>query len=149
MSFRSVLDKFAIDEIKPFQKETFESLLDKKDVYLSVKTGGGKSLCFQGFPLLWMERNKSETECKVLVISPLISIMKEQSDYLKSIGFTATYIGESDDHDHDILEGNYQFLFSSPESILSVTKWRGMLTSPAYRNVQLFVVDEAHTVLQW
>lgn len=74
--------------------------------------------------------------------------MKEQSGYLTSIGFTATYIGQGNNKD-DLVAGKYQFVFSSPESILSVTKWRDLLTSPPYKNLELFVVDEAHTVLQW
>lgn len=133
-------------ELKPFQKETLNALLSKKDVYLSVKTGGGKSLCYQSFPSCWME--KHGTDCKVLVISPLLSIMKEQSEYLTSIGFTASYIRQGNNKD-DLVAGKYQFVFSSPESILSVTKWRDLLTSPPYKNLELFVVDEAHTVLQW
>lgn len=55
--------------------------------------------------------------------------MKEQSEYLSSLGFTATYIGKDSSEDQDILEENYEFLFTSPESILSVSKWRDMVTS--------------------
>lgn len=91
---------------------------------------------------------KQGTDCKVLVVSRLLSIMKEQSEYLTSMGFTATYIGHVN-NDDDLVAGNYQFVFSPPESILSITKWRDLLTSPPYKNLELFVVDEAHTVLQW
>lgn len=91
---------------------------------------------------------KNGTDCEVLIISPLLSIMKEQSGYLTSIGFTATYIGQGNNKD-DLVAGKYQFVFSSPESILSFTKWRDFLTSPPCKNLELFVVDEAHTVLQW
>ncbi|KAL3885042.1 hypothetical protein ACJMK2_025230, partial [Sinanodonta woodiana] len=72
--------------------------------------------------------------------------MKEQIDYLSSISFTVTYIGiESDEN--GILEGNYKFIFSSPESILCISNLRDMLTPHAYKNLELLVVDEA--VIYW
>nr|XP_034333442.1 ATP-dependent DNA helicase hus2/rqh1-like [Crassostrea gigas] len=73
--------------------------------------------------------------------------MKEQCEYLKSCDFTSTFIGRDSSEDIDIINGNFQFLFASPESILSVNKWRDMLV--ASKHFKLFVVDEAHTVLHW
>uniref|UniRef100_A0A8W8LXN6 Helicase ATP-binding domain-containing protein n=1 Tax=Magallana gigas TaxID=29159 RepID=A0A8W8LXN6_MAGGI len=71
--------------------------------------------------------------------------MKEQCEYLKSCECTSTYIGRERSKDTDIINGNFQFLFASPESILSINKWRDMLV--ASKHFKLFVVDEAHTVL--
>ena len=81
------------------------------------------------------------------LVTPLISIMKEQSAYLTSLGFRSTYIGKDKDEEADILNGNFDFLFASPESLLAVSTWREMLGQN--ENIRLMVVDEAHTVLHW
>ncbi|XP_062600094.1 probable ATP-dependent DNA helicase RecS, partial [Saccostrea cucullata] len=137
-------EKFGISKLKAFQKETLEKLLEGRDVYLSMKTGGGKSLCYQAFQVLWTEKN--HRPCNVLVISPLISIMKEQCEFLQSLGFTATYIGRNSEEDAQIADETFQFLFTSPEAILSVNKWRDMVTRS--QHFKLIVIDEAHTVLR-
>ena len=141
----ALLDRFGVRDLKDFQQETIDKLLEGKDVYLFVKTGGGKSLCYQAYQVFWTEKHCKT--CSVLVISPLISIMKEQCDYLQSCGFTATYIGRDLKDEERIMEEAFQFLFTSPESILSITKWREMVTKSV--NFKLIVVDEAHTVLRW
>lgn len=69
------------------QKSTLKFLNDGGDAYVSIKTGGGKSLCFQAFPLL--QPNKL-----VLVVTPLVSIMKEQTAHLNSLGISSIYIGD-------------------------------------------------------
>ena len=147
----TILDRlcvqFGIRELKPFQKETLKNLLDGRDVYLSMKTGGGKSLCYEAFPVLWSENHQLSSACNVLVISPLISIMKEQSEFLKTLGFTSTYIGKTPEEDMMILDERFQFLFTSPEAILSITKWRNMVTRS--QHFKLIVIDEAHTVIRW
>ena len=106
------------------------------------KTGGEKSLCYQTFVPFWLQQNSDAK-----IISPLISTMKEQCSYIQSCGFSATFIGKDSDENEDIMDGKFQFLFSSPESVLSINKWRDMLkVSDRFR---LLVVDEAHTVLHW
>ena len=95
--------------------------------------------------------------------------MKEQCEYLNSKNLLSTYIGKDSSEDNVILNGDYKFLLTSPESLLSVGKWRDMLinassvsdkgttgvtgsdseSNPKSPNFQLFVVDEAHTVLHW
>nr|XP_022310227.1 uncharacterized protein LOC111115690 [Crassostrea virginica] len=112
-----------------------------------MKTGGGKSLCYEAFPVLWSENHQLSSACNVLVISPLISIMKEQSEFLKTLGFTSTYIGKTPEEDMMILDERFQFLFTSPEAILSITKWRNMVTRS--QHFKLIVIDEAHTVIRW
>lgn len=83
----------------------------------------------------------------VLIVSPLLSITIEQCEYFRSCDFTSTYIDKDSSDDTDIINGNFQFLFVSPESILSINKWKDMLG--ASKHFKLFVVDEAHTVLHW
>jgi ATP-dependent DNA helicase RecQ len=69
-----LLQKFGVKKLRDFQEESVDNLLERKDVYLSVKTGGGKSLCYQDFHVFWTEKHGKNGN--VLVISPLISIMK-------------------------------------------------------------------------
>ncbi len=133
------------------QKTVIKHLLKKQDVLLSIKTGGGKSLCYQAFPTAYKYNDMasdSDSQCKVFIISPLLSIMREQTEFLRSLGFTSNYIGESVETDECIAQGQVQFVFSSPESAVGNEKWRSMLinTSSAFR---LTVVDEAHTVIHW
>ena len=159
--FDEVKEIFKIKELEQFQKDTLLSLIAKRDVFLSVKTESGKSICYHAFVPLWLKtcnrapanlESRAESpeladKCTVLVISPLISIMKEQCDYLNSLGFSATYLGKDEKEETDILSHNFEFLFSSPETILSVGKWRDMLVTP--NSIRPIAVDEAHTVLQW
>ena len=85
-----------------------------------------------------------------LVIAPLQSIMEEQVDRLKSLGFSAVYLENRNVSIHDVIEGKYQFLFSSPEVVVDTGKWRDVLKNPVFsKKLGLIVVDEAHTILQW
>ena len=135
---------FGIDELNEFQRRTFDALLSNSDVFLCVKTGGGKSLCYQAFPMLYAE--KFDQTCRVLVLSPLLSIMKEQVAFLNSKGITATYIGSDSDYEQ-IMNGSFTIIFTSPEMIIANEKWRDALKET--KDIKLLVVDEAHTVIRW
>ncbi|XP_067660093.1 ATP-dependent DNA helicase RecQ-like [Haliotis asinina] len=117
---------------------------DGKDVFLSITTGGGKSICYQAFPVLSEHKNP---DCKVLIISPLISIMKElgkeRCQELAKLGFAASYIGKSKIDDDSIYSEKVRFVVSSPESLLSVAHW--LLN----QLIDLLVVEEAHTFILW
>ena len=140
---------FKVEKLNPQQEETIKSLLEQKDVFLALRTGGGKSLCYMAFPLMYSSDIQPAQDVipQVLIISPLVSIMKEQTEFLISKGFTTSYIGKETSEDARILRGEIQFVFSSPESILQNDRWRNMLSSS--RSFRLFVVDEAHTVVHW
>ncbi|KAH3823087.1 hypothetical protein DPMN_124885 [Dreissena polymorpha] len=73
--------------------------------------------------------------------------MKEQCEYLTSLGFKATFIGRDPNEESDILSGMHDFIYSSPESLLGVQKWRDMMANST--SIKLIVVDEAHTIIQW
>jgi superfamily II DNA helicase RecQ len=143
-----VQEVFGIEKLSPQQVKAIDGLKNGKDVFLSLRTGSGKSLCYMAFPMFCDEQlNTQYTMPQVLIISPLISIMKEQTDFLVSKGLTATYIGKDSSEDSRILDGKYQFIFSSPEAILQSDRWRNMLSSS--KSFRLFVVDEAHTLVHW
>ena len=132
---------FAIEQLSDIQLDTINKLLKGKDVLLSIRTGGGKSLCYQAYPIL-----RDRDDCQVLIVSPLLSIMKEQVQYLRSLGLSADYIHADCDADA-IRDGKTTYVYTSPEAILSDMKWRTMLTES--NSFRLFVVDEAHMVINW
>ena len=105
-----------------FQLKTLRALLREQDVFLSTRIGGGKSLCYHGFSCLWSELHGNE-RCLVLVFTPLISIMKEQCNYLVGKGYKAPYIGRLPHEDEAIQSGSIDFVFSSPENPLSVDRY--------------------------
>ena len=78
-----------------------------------MKTGAGYIICYQAFRPMWTKKN-TDRLCSVFVICPLISIIKEQTDYLCRLGFSATYVGKDD----DIRMGDLDYIFSSPEVIV-------------------------------
>ncbi|XP_062604086.1 uncharacterized protein LOC134265878 [Saccostrea cucullata] len=127
----------------------FNYLVDNKynnHVFVSVKTGAGKSICYQAFHTMWIKENP-DSQCTVLMVCPLIRIMKEQTDYLTGLGFSATYICRDVEEGDGIKRRDYDFIFSSPEAVVGNPEWRSMLLGPAGERVRLLVIDEAHTVL--
>ena len=93
---QSVLKIFKIDKLKPYQEEAIKSILNKQDTFVCQPTGSGKSIIYQS-ALLFLD---VVGDCKFsLVVSPLIALMKDQVETLKSIGISATYLKKGDDLD--------------------------------------------------
>lgn len=128
---------------RPLQEDIINSVLQGNDTLALLPTGGGKSICFQ-VPALC-----SEGLC--IVISPLIALMKDQVENLRSRGIraAAVYSGMSSEEVQiafeNCLYGNYKFLYLSPERLLSETI-REFL---AKMRVNLWAIDEAHCISQW
>ena len=127
-----------------------------KDLFVVLPTGSGKSLCFVSLPLVFDRLGKEEgLSSIILVVSPLISLMKDQVEKYSGKGVKCAYIGQENESDspsldESILKGEYHILYSSPESLLGNNKWRDMLSSPVYqKNLVAIVVDEAHCVDSW
>ena len=134
---------FGLEDFRPVQKQVIDAVLEGKDTLALLPTGGGKSLCFQ-IPAL-----VNEGIC--LVVSPLIALMKDQVDALKSKGILAAaiYSGmsyrEIDRTLDNCIYGNYKFLYVSPERLkaeLFIERFRKM-------KINLIAVDEAHCISQW
>ena len=128
---------------RPLQEDIIRSVFEGKDTLGLMPTGGGKSITFQ-IPAMMMPG-------LCLVITPLISLMKDQVDNLRALGIKATtvYTGMSQEEIISQLEncifGNYKFLYVSPERLLSslfISKLQAM-------EVSLLVVDESHCISQW
>src|SRR3989339_371896 len=134
---------FGYDEFRYPQEEIIKSVLEKKDVFAILPTGGGKSLCYQ-IPALKL---KGIT----LVISPLIALMKDQVDNLKSKGIPAEFINSSLAIDElaeiqfKILMGEIKMLYIAPER-LALESFRNFLKSA---NISLIAIDEAHCISEW
>ena len=136
-----VCETFSIEGLHAPQVFSIKELLQGKDVFVNLPTGFGKSLIFQSFPLvvdcLRLERGRCIVEHSiVVVVSPLVSLMKDQVNYLRDKGIKATFLSEEqlDEFVKDSVEkGEYQIIYGSPETFLALTRWRKMLSNPIYR----------------
>ena len=94
-----------------------------------------------------------EPKLIVLVVSPLISLMKDQVMQFVAKGVLAGYVSsepENKEMQEDIMKGKYQLVFSSPESLLGTLRWRALLCESTYTQILVgLIVDEAHCVLKW
>lgn len=139
-----ILEKYwKHDSFRHPQEEIIASVLEGKDTFALMPTGGGKSVCFQVPAML------QEGLC--LVISPLIALMKDQVQNLQNKGIKAIALtgGIRQDEIIDLLDncqfGNYKFLYLSPERLQSDWILERIKNLP----INLIAVDEAHCVSQW
>lgn len=134
---------FGYTSFRRGQDETIRHVLDGKDTVCIMPTGGGKSLCYQ-IPALVFEGT-------TLVISPLISLMKDQVDTLLQNGISATYINssisvtEANQRLQLAKQGHYKLLYVAPERLDSVDFIDQLLDM----NIPLIAIDEAHCISQW
>ena len=134
---------YGYNSFRPGQMNIIFNILSKKDVFCIMPTGAGKSICYQ-IPALIMNG-------VTLVISPLISLMKDQVDSLKENGITATYINSTQSMEEikDILKdaslGLYKLIYIAPEKLES------KVFVQMIRNLHIsqVAVDEAHCVSEW
>ena len=134
---------FGYTAFRPNQEEVIQAILEDKDVFVLMPTGGGKSLCYQ-IPAL-MKKGAA------VVVSPLISLMKDQVDGLVSNGISAAYLNstlsesESADVKRRLLDGDLKILYVAPERLMMSST----LSLLKKADVSLFAIDEAHCVSEW
>ena len=133
---------FGFDSFRPLQEDIIGNILAGHDVVVLMPTGGGKSLCYQ-VPALMREGT-------TVVISPLISLMKDQVEGLRANGVPAAALNSMNDEAESArvraacLRGELKLLYISPERLMLELPYliRDM-------KVSLFAVDEAHCISQW
>lgn len=137
--------------LKPEQAEVVRKFVSGRDVLVALPTGAGKSLCFACLPLVYDSLRKVQHQSIVIVVSPLTALMQDQVANFTARGLKAAYIqGEGGDDVSGVLAGNVQLLYTSPETLILVPKWREMLRQTVYQtNIVCLVIDEAHLVEKW
>src|SRR5439155_20980393 len=134
---------FGHDQFRPLQREIIHDSLAGRDVFVLMPTGGGKSLCFQ-LPALMREG-------LTIVVSPLISLMKDQVDALQTSGIPATYLNSTLDRDQakarwrGLHRGEYRMLYVAPERLMLET----FLERALNWNIAQLAIDEAHCISEW
>src|SRR3989440_12093843 len=134
---------FGFDAFRPLQAEIIADALAGRDVFVLMPTGGGKSLCFQ-LPALVRDG-------LTIVVSPLISLMKDQVDALQTSGIPATYLNSTLDRTdagtrwRGLHRGEYRMLYVAPERLMLGT----FLERAVNWNVAQFAIDEAHCISEW
>ncbi|MDQ6958700.1 MAG: DNA helicase RecQ [Mariprofundaceae bacterium] len=134
---------FGYDTFRPVQEDVVAAMLDGEDAFVLMPTGGGKSLCYQ-IPSIVLEGTG-------IVVSPLISLMKDQVDALTRCGAKAAYYNSSlkAEEAKQVLArfsaGELDMLYVAPERLLSQT----FLKTLKSIKLALFAIDEAHCVSQW
>lgn len=138
-----LIKNFGYSEFRPGQEEIINSILEGKDTLAIMPTGGGKSICYQ-IPALVLEGT-------AIVISPLISLMKDQVDVLKSKGISAESINslmsvrEVNEILDNAVDGKYKMLYIAPER-LQTKRFADIFSLIP---ISFIAVDEAHCISEW
>ncbi len=141
-------------DLNTYQREALtEFVLNQRYVFVNLPTGSGKSMIYLALSLLFdsMRPDNNHTGHVVVVVSPLISLMKDQVSYLRRLGITAVTFSDIENEDLENIEkGNFLVVYGTPEAWLKCERWRKWLTSSVY-NLKLcgVAVDEAHVIKQW
>jgi len=136
-------ETFGYETFRPLQEEVIRHVLEQKDTLVIMPTGGGKSLCYQIPALIF--------DGITIVVSPLISLMKDQVEQLEEFGVPALFLNSSlspEEYSQNVSRlksGEARLLYVAPETLL-MPRTRELLSE---LNVSLFTIDEAHCISEW
>ena len=145
------------EKLKEDQHRVIKPFIQGNDVFASLPTGYGKSLCYFCLPAIFDRLNHHTSPWSVvIVISPLQALMKDQVQSLERKGVRAVSVIGHDSEDEDtltkqqIVSGEYQIILTTPELLLTNKNWRDVFQSPSLQErLVAVVVDEAHCVKKW
>lgn len=133
------------------QIESVYNSLIGKDVFVSVPTGSGKSLCYGLLPTVYnklkalLDIQSNGKTSIVVIVSPLLSLMQDQVAKFNSMNIAAAYVGRNTNE--ELMSGKYELVFISPENCL---KYQELFLSDIYQDqLCCIAVDEAHCVEKW
>lgn len=141
--FSTLKQYYGYEKFNPLQEEIIQDVLNKKDVFVLIPTGGGKSLCYQLPSLI-------QTGITI-VVSPLIALMKDQVDGLKQNGINAAFFNsslsakEKTSVSNELINNQIKLLYVAPERLMQDEFLALLQTLP----ISLFAIDEAHCISEW
>lgn len=141
--YKALKTYFGYTEFKEGQEKLIKGILSGRDVLGIMPTGGGKSLCYQ-LPAILLDGI-------TIVVSPLISLMKDQVDSLNEVGISGTFINSTlDDSEYnyrvqEIREGKYKIIYVAPERLNTYS----FVSLTNDIKISMVAVDEAHCISQW
>ncbi|MEX0944758.1 MAG: DNA helicase RecQ [Balneolaceae bacterium] len=136
-------ETFGYQSFRPLQSDIISNVLDKKDTLVIMPTGGGKSICYQIPALLF--------EGLTIVVSPLISLMKDQVEQLDQVGVPALFLNSTLTRDQyavnvaRLKNGDVKLLYVAPETLM-MDSTRRLLSN---LQIDCFTIDEAHCISEW
>ena len=136
------------ERIRKDQLDVITKFIEGNDVFVSLPTGLGKSLCFACLPLVYDLLKGVTNKSITVIISPLNALMQDQVAKFTSRGMTALYVGsECSTYADKVINGEVQLTYMSPETILTFPE---MFRNHHYQeNLVCLAVDEAHLVEKW
>ena len=128
-AIRGAAKKLGYMQLRNQQVRAVKMFVQGNDVFVSLPTGSGKSLCYCILPATFDSLYGVDSLSIAVIVSPLISLMKDQVRAMTQRGMRAVYVGDCSEEQRDmkVCRGNYQLVYMSPEALLTDERWRDML----------------------
>ena len=145
---------FGHPQLKEEQEQAIVYIANSCDVFMSLPTGYGKSLCYVMLPRLFNMLRGTASTSIVLAVSRLIALMKDQVAIFTVKGILTAYVSDREDCTgatrRSMRKGEHEVMYMSPEALLSTLEMRTMLSTELYwANLVGFIVGEAHSIKKW